>query len=141
LGKVLLANELRKCIGCYTCMRICAAFNHRSHSIRRSCISIKTSGGMSGRFVSVVCQSCVEPPCAAACPTGALVPEKGGGVKLDKPKCIGCRRCEDECIVHAIGYDDDERKPIICVHCGLCVRYCPHGCLEMKETQAEGGVG
>jgi Fe-S-cluster-containing dehydrogenase component len=96
---------------------------------------------MSGRFVAVVCQSCRKPPCAEACQTGALKPAAGGGVTLDAPKCIGCRRCEEKCIVRAIGYDPDERKPIICVHCGLCVRYCPHGCLEMKEVpEDDGGI-
>ncbi|MCL1849105.1 MAG: [Fe-S]-binding protein [Clostridiales bacterium] len=142
MAKVLVTDELRKCIGCYTCMHVCAAANHRSHSIRNSCISIKTSGGMSGRFVAVVCQTCKQPPCAEACPTSALVAQPGGGVVLDSPKCIGCRRCEAKCIVKAIGYDEDERKPIICFHCGLCVRFCPHGCLEMREVpdEEDGGV-
>lgn len=137
MAKVLKADQISKCIGCFTCMLICAGVNARSHSIRKSCISMKTSGGMSGRFVTVVCQACREPQCAGVCPSDALTPRKGGGVTLDKAKCIGCRRCEDACMVHAIGYDEDEHKPIVCRHCGMCARYCPHGCLTLTDVPDE----
>ncbi|MCL1820200.1 MAG: 4Fe-4S binding protein [Oscillospiraceae bacterium] len=134
MAKVLKTEEMNKCIGCFTCMLVCAGVNRKNHSISKSCISVKTSGGISGRFVSVVCQACREPQCAEVCPSDALTQRKGGGVTLDKTVCIGCRRCEEACIVEAIKYDEDERKPIICHHCGVCVRFCPHGCLEMQEV-------
>lgn len=135
MAKILKADAMNKCLGCFTCMLICAAFNRKDHSIKKSCIKIRTSGGLEGRFVSVFCQSCGEPPCAEICPSDALNPRKGGGVLLDPSKCIGCRRCEGACIVHAIGYDEDERKPIICHHCGLCSQYCPHGCLIAVDDE------
>ena len=135
MPKVLKAEEMSKCIGCFTCMLICAGINRKDHSIRKSCISVRTSGGLSGRFIAIVCQACREPLCAEVCPSGALSPRAGGGVDLDPPKCIGCRRCEGACMVHAIGHDEDERKPIICHHCGLCARYCPHGCLTVVEVE------
>ena len=28
--------------------------------------------------------------------------------------------------------------PFVCLHCGKCVPYCPHDCLEMKDV---GGGG
>jgi Fe-S-cluster-containing dehydrogenase component len=137
MAKVLRAKNLNKCIGCFTCMLICAGVNRQNHSLRLSCISMKTSGGMSGRFVSVVCQACREPQCAGVCPSDALVPRKGGGVTIDRSRCIGCRRCESACLVGAIGYDEQERKPLICRHCGTCARYCPHGCLEIVDVPDE----
>ena len=134
MAKVLKAEEMSKCIGCFSCMLLCAGVNRKSHSIRKSCISVRTSGGLSGRFIAVVCQACREPQCVEVCPSGALSPRKGGGVILDADHCLGCRRCEGACMVHAIGYDEDERKPIVCHHCGICVKYCPHGCLTMQEV-------
>ena len=134
MPKVLKASEMNKCIGCFTCMLVCAAVNRKSHSIIKSCIHIKTSGGLSGKFVAAVCGACHEAYCAEICPSGALIQREGGGVDLDKHKCIGCRRCEQACMVRAISYDADERKPIVCHHCGICAKYCPHGCLNMVEN-------
>jgi ferredoxin len=28
----------------------------------------------------------------------------------------------------------DEAKPVVCVFCGQCVRFCPHDCLEMVDV-------
>ena len=135
MAKVLKTLEMNKCIGCFTCLLICAGVNRKNHSIRKSSIHIKTTDGMmSGRFVSVVCQACVDPPCSEVCRLEALMPRKGGGVTLDKKKCIGCSLCVDACMVRAIEFDTDERKPIVCVHCGVCARFCPHGCLIVREV-------
>lgn len=134
MAKVLKADDMSKCIGCFTCMFVCAGVNRQNHSIQKSCIKIRTYGGLSGKFVSTVCHACPSPACAEICPTGALSIRKGGGVILAAKKCIGCRRCESACMVRAVGYDEDLNQPIICHHCGMCARYCPHGCLSMQET-------
>ncbi|MCL1982993.1 MAG: [Fe-S]-binding protein [Clostridiales bacterium] len=135
MAKVLRAGNMSKCIGCYTCMFICAGVNMHNHSIQKSCIKIRTYGGVSGKFVETVCQSCRDPACAESCPTGALVLRKGGGVTLEAYKCIGCRRCVTACRIKAVDFDEELNKPIICHHCGMCARYCPHGCLSLQETQ------
>lgn len=135
MAKVLKAREMNKCIGCFTCMLICAGVNRQNHSLQKSCIRVRTSGGLSGRFVALVCHACREPACAEVCPTSALTPRENGGVLLDAHKCIGCRRCQEACVAHAVGFDEDEKKPIICHHCGLCARYCPHGCLVLQEVE------
>jgi len=118
-------------------MLICAGVNRKNHSIRKSCIHIRTTGGLSGRFVATVCLACRQPHCAEVCLSGALTLRKGGGVLLDSRKCIGCRRCEKACVVKAIGYDAEAREPIICHHCGVCAHYCPHGCLTVHEVADE----
>jgi len=115
-------------------MLICAGVNHQDHSIQKSCIKIRTYGGLSGKFVDTVCHACREPACSEACPTDALRKRKGGGVILSKKKCIGCKRCQEACTVRAVDFDEDEKLPIICHHCGLCSRYCPHDCLSMEEV-------
>ena len=134
MAKILKADEMNKCIGCFTCMLICAGLNRKNHSIRKSGIHIKTSGGLSGRFVATVCHACREPHCAEVCPAGALIKRKGGGVLLDSHKCIGCLRCQNACMMQAIFYDDETKAPIICHHCGVCARYCPHDCLSVQDV-------
>ena len=134
MAKVLKTGNMSKCIGCFTCVFVCAAANRKSHSIQKSCIKIRTYGGVSGKFVETVCHACREPACAEACHSDALVLRKGGGVILEKSKCIGCRSCKAACVVRAVGFDESLNLPIICHHCGLCARYCPHGCLSLEEV-------
>jgi len=134
MGKVLHTGEMNKCIGCFTCMLICAGVNRQNHSFEKSCIKIRTHGGISGKFVDTVCHGCKEPACADDCPANALSLRKGGGVILSRKKCIGCRRCVSACIVKAVDFDEETRLPLICHHCGVCARYCPHGCLYLVET-------
>jgi anaerobic carbon-monoxide dehydrogenase iron sulfur subunit len=136
MAKILKADGMNKCIGCFSCMLVCAGVNHQDHSLTKSAIKIKTRGGLKGKFVSIVCLGCQEErACAEACPSGALDHRKGGGVLLNAEKCIGCRRCVKACIVGAVNFDEIENKPIICKHCGSCTRFCPHECLRMEATE------
>ena len=134
MAKVLKTDEMNKCIGCFTCMLICAGVNKKNHSIRKSSIHVKTSGGLQGKFIAAVCHACREPLCAEVCPSGALGLRKGGGILFDEHKCIGCRRCEKTCMAKAVSFDVETRTPIICNHCGICAQYCPHGCLVIREV-------
>ena len=133
MAKVLRAADMSKCLGCFSCMFVCAGYNRQSHSLKKSCIRIRTGGGLAGRFVAIVCQACINAGCAEVCPSGALSPRNGGGVRLDTKKCIGCRRCESACMVRSIAFDEEEHKPIVCHHCGICARFCPHECLKLVE--------
>jgi carbon-monoxide dehydrogenase iron sulfur subunit len=135
MAKVLKASGINKCIGCFTCMMICSGVNHQDHSLSKSSIRIKTSGGIGGKFTATVCIACKdERACAEICPSGALEKRKGGGVILKADKCIGCKKCVDACIVSSVFFDEQEHKPIICRHCGMCAKFCPHDCLEMEEV-------
>ena len=139
--KILKAQEMGRCIGCLSCMITCAAFNRQDHSILKSAIRIRTSGGLSGKFIGVVCQACKEDvSCAEICPTGALVKRQGGGVKLEKEKCNGCELCIGACTVGAVFFDKADSLPIICKHCGVCARFCPHHCLFFGEEDAADAV-
>jgi Fe-S-cluster-containing dehydrogenase component len=135
MAKVLRADGMSKCIGCFTCMLVCSGVNHKNHSISKSAIRVKTSGGLQGKFIAVVCIACKDGrACAEACPSGALENRPGGGVLLKADKCIGCRKCETACIMSAAHYDELEDQPIICKHCGVCARFCPHECLMMEDV-------
>ncbi|MFH0786999.1 MAG: 4Fe-4S dicluster domain-containing protein [Pseudomonadota bacterium] len=136
--KVLRANGMNRCIGCFTCMLACAGINRKNHSISKSAIKIRTIGGLEGRFISVACVGCSGVrACVESCPSGALFNRPGGGVLIDPDKCVGCRRCEKACIMGAVFFDEDEQHPMICKQCGLCTKFCPHNCLKMEETADE----
>lgn len=134
MAKVLRTGSMNKCIGCFSCMLICAAVNSKSHALEKSRIKIRTYGGVSGKFTDTVCHGCVDPACIESCPSNALVLRKGGGVKLIKDACIGCTRCLKACSVGAIDFCEDTKLPLICNHCGVCAQYCPHNCMELKEV-------
>ena len=135
MPKILRSADMNKCLGCFTCMSMCAAINHKNHSLVKSAIRVRTTGGMSSSFVAIVCLGCLEPACLEVCPSNALERRQGGGVVCKADKCIGCRLCIANCIMGAVNFDDETKKPIICHHCGACARYCPHDCLQMVESE------
>jgi len=94
---------------------------------------------MTSGFISIVCLGCEEPACLEVCPSYALEKRPGGGVLVREDMCISCRKCESACIMRAINFDDETKKPIICRHCGVCARFCPHGCLQMVDAQEVAG--
>jgi len=104
--------------------------------LSRTCIGVRSAGGMERGFVVIVCRACEDPPCVKVCPSGALKAKKGKGVRVDPTKCIGCGNCQDACTIGAIFWDDEADKPMICIHCGYCVNYCPHGVLELVKLEA-----
>ena len=135
---VISTKGMNKCLGCQTCAIVCAAANHSSHSIDKSAIRIKTTGGMASNYVAVVCRGCQEPACMEACPADALSRRPGGGVLLDAEKCYGCRKCVAACSVGAVNFDKYTEKPIICHHCGVCTTFCTHSCIYMDEVEEAG---
>ena len=135
MPKILQPKEMNKCLGCFSCMNICSVVRQKNHSLNKSAIKVRSTGGISSRYIAIVCLGCHEPACMEVCPTDALRKRPGGGVLLDKEKCIGCRKCEPACIVRAVNFDQETEKPIICVHCGMCARYCPHDCLQMIDSE------
>jgi len=118
-------------------MTVCAATWQKNHSIVKSAIKVRTTGGMDSSFIAIVCLACMEPACMEVCPSDALEFRNGGGVLLKSKKCIGCRRCESACIMRAVNFDTDTKTPIICHHCGICAQFCPHDCLQMAEPGEE----
>lgn len=108
--------------------------------LAQSCIGVRSIGGMERGFKVIVCRACEDPPCARVCPTDALELRDGGGVSLQPHKCIGCGNCRDACLVHAIFWNDETNKPMICIHCGFCVNFCPHGVLGLKENRSSSHV-
>ena len=137
MPKILSAPRMARCIGCDSCMLACARMVYKSFSPHKSAIQIRSVGGVMSRKVANICTACAEPvPCVEVCPTDALTVRAGGrGMTYRKAECTGCYQCVEVCPVQAIGWDAEEEKPIICIFCGQCARFCPHDCLEMVEVE------
>jgi len=103
--------------------------------LARSCIHIRSAGGIDKGFVVIACRACADPPCARACPTGALAVREGGGVRLNTPLCIGCGNCVEACPFGAVQWDDEQNKPSICIYCGYCASFCPYGVIALREIE------
>lgn len=133
----LAVLETERCVGCQSCMFACSRRQDVA-GLTKSCIGVRSIGGMERGFTVVVCRACDNPPCARVCPTDALLLREGGGVRLDMKKCIGCCHCREACLMGAIHWDDTTNKPMICIHCGYCVEFCSHSVLGMREKEVKG---
>jgi carbon-monoxide dehydrogenase iron sulfur subunit len=130
--------DTERCVGCQNCMFACTR-KEGVGGIGRTRIHVRSVGGMERGFKIIVCRACRDPPCAKACPNDALVTRPDGGVRLISEKCNGCGHCRDACILGAVSWDEEKGKPMICLQCGYCSKYCPHGVLAL-ESGKEGAA-
>jgi len=130
----LTVVDAERCIGCQCCMFACAR-RQGEPGLSEACINVRSVGGMERGFIVVVCRACEDPPCVKVCPTKALNPRAGRGVDFDITACIGCGNCKDACIIGAVFWDEVINKPMICVHCGYCVNFCPYGVLKIEDKK------
>lgn len=128
---------LAACTRCGACAAICPA---------GAILHVPTSGGLAAGTpflepARIPCIACPEMPCAAECPTDALIlPEHGwrdtrlGRIEFIPERCVTfdgqeCGVCVRACPVGegALALDGDGR-PVLkaegCVACGVCVRDC-----------------
>jgi len=131
-----------RCIGCLSCMYACTRKLRGLGGTGKSAMRVRAYSGTEGAFSIRVCSRCTSPDCAAACPTGALTTAGGGGVRLDREKCISCGACVKACTIAALQWDEEEGVPIPCIFCGQCVQYCPNDVIAMVDrADQEGGEG
>lgn len=135
MAELLTVKDISRCIGCYSCMLACARTVWRNFSPAMASLQIRTSGGFQSPFIALTCRGCSDAPCAGACEYGALVARDGGGVRFNRDKCVGCRKCTEACIIDVLRFDEKSAMPLPCIQCGTCVRFCPHGVLAMEERE------
>lgn len=130
-GRLKVKNPER-CIGCMGCVLACARTRYGVISTHRSAIKVRTTGGVIGsEFAIIACRGCEDPACVHACEYGALRVRKGR-LRLEPEKCTACMACVEACLIGAITFDEELKKPLVCTHCGSCAEFCPHGVLEVE---------
>ena len=135
--KVLFIDPF-KCNGCKECETACAVRHTGYRRVARKRIEVKGVGsGNEGFFVPFTCQQCVEPPCMAVCPKGAITRDPGlGRVVLDITLCVGCRMCVSACPFGSMVFASDLGIAYKCELCDgepQCVNVCEPKALEYAE--------
>ena len=127
--------DLRKCIGCGTCNRICHQINNVPPDVHwRKLIEqeIKGNPGRKRLFLTISCMHCETPTCLGVCPTGATYRRSDGIVDINLDICMGCGSCVLACPYQArsIAKSDILSKETaekhndrigICTKCNFCL--------------------
>ena len=84
------------CLGCMACRMACKEAHGlgRGEGLRQVWAEESESGTA---FRHSSCRHCAHPPCAAACPVGAIYKAGDGAVCFREELCIGCGACAAAC--------------------------------------------
>ncbi len=138
MGKVIVINP-ELCTGCRICELVCSAEHQGAFIPSLSRITVVRLD--KGLNFPILCLQCQDPPCAAACPQGAIFRDDSKELVLVNEKaCIGCKYCIYCCPFGGMGLNFFERKIIKCDLCkgeAKCVKACPTGALEFLEITKE----
>lgn len=148
--KMLWYIDPRECTGCKQCIMACSLTKSRKYDPKESRICLKRMEPK-GWSIPIVCEHCIEAPCAAVCPVYAISRDKETGVvKIDLGKCTGCRLCRYFC---PWGKETIEIKEVAghhglkAVKCDLCegdpacAKVCVPGALRWVELDhADSGL-
>ena len=132
--------DLRKCIGCHACTIACKAEHQIPVGVNRCWVKTIEKGTFPDTrrfFFPVLCNQCVDAPCARICPTNALFKRRDGIVDLNGSACIGCRACMEACPYDQLFIDPNTHTAEKCNFCAnrvenqllpSCVSVCPTEC-------------
>ena len=144
--KRVYADE-KWCIGCHLCEYNCAFANSGESNMVKALknkpvfprITVEEDNKIT---YAVSCRHCDDPICVKSCISGALT-SRGGVIKIDKDKCIGCLTCILGCPYGAVskGENGVAQKCELCLEnsCGepACVKGCPNRALVYEERGDE----
>jgi carbon-monoxide dehydrogenase iron sulfur subunit len=135
--RILVRKDI--CSGCRACEAACVAWHEGGFGIATARIRV-TKIESWGVDHPHVCRLCRRPPCAAACPTGALYKdETAGAVLLHPDDCIGCSACVDACPFGMASLHPETGLALICDLCRgdpACVKRCATGAIVYDAAGA-----
>ncbi|MEM3056811.1 MAG: 4Fe-4S dicluster domain-containing protein [Candidatus Bathyarchaeia archaeon] len=166
MAKAVLV-DLRRCIGCRSCQVACKRWNDRGVTATKhnpdpkfewtnpsefspqtytyvKFVKLGKGESLKWVFAKVQCNHCIEPGCATACPTTALIKTKEGPVIYRKELCIGCGYCINACPFNVPKFDEENKAIEKCTFCserlteGLepaCVQACPTDTLVLMDLE------
>ena len=105
--------DLRKCIGCYSCMIACKEEHFLPPGMFWNRVLISETGTfptVTKQIYPVGCNHCKEAACVKACPTRATTRRADGIVVVDADKCAGCRYCLVACPYQQRSFHADDKK-------------------------------
>jgi len=126
----ILVYDPELCIACGICEEVCSETFFQGGGVEKTKIRIHTEGG--GLPSASFCNQCGE--CIDICPTEALYRDKRGVIRLRRELCVGCLSCVGFCPSLVMHWHPDEEFPHKCISCGVCVRECPEGALEIVDV-------
>ena len=88
--------DLRKCIGCKSCILICNQVNNVSPGSEWRRVvghTFENENTLNRFFLTMSCMHCQDPPCLKVCPTKATYQTNEGVVGINQDLCIGCSAC------------------------------------------------
>ncbi|MCL4422870.1 MAG: polysulfide reductase NrfD [Actinobacteria bacterium] len=134
-----------RCIGCHACTTACKSENNVPLGVNRTYVKSVDVGvfpQVRRAFQVTRCNQCENPPCVAACPTGAMYRRPDGIVDFDKRICIACKACMAACPYDAIFINPEDHSAEKCNFCahrleiGLepaCVVVCPTEAIRIGD--------
>lgn len=155
--------EQKHCTGCKTCQVACRDKQNLPNVKNFRQVHSYEGGGFTveqgvihhnvyAYWISVSCNHCINPACAAVCPKGAIYKRAEDGLVLvNEELCIGCRRCLAACPYQAPQFDETSHKMKKCDFCQellaegkipVCIASCPMRVLgygQLAELQRKYG--
>jgi phenylacetyl-CoA:acceptor oxidoreductase subunit 1 len=141
MARWVMIIDLRKCVGCETCVEVCRQVNRTPPGPAwRKLIEheIKDNPGGKHLFLTISCMHCEKPSCLEVCPSGATYRRPDGIVDIDLDRCLGCGACVVACPYQArsIARSDIMAEEIttktkdrigVCTKCNFCLQHIDSG--------------
>jgi formate dehydrogenase iron-sulfur subunit len=133
IAEVGVLVDTTKCAGCRMCEVACAQANglpapdHSPAALEQERTTSETQRTVVNRYetdkgtvsVKKQCMHCVQPACASACLTRAMLKTHEGPVVWRENKCMGCRFCMVSCPFNVPKFEYHSANPKI-QKCTLC---------------------